>query len=179
MAKTGALPAALFAALALAACDDGATITHVNSTTKLDKSRITTAAVGGFPTEVHGAPFPGIEPFQVAEVLALPQGWPRDIKFRAVEPGSHDYHAPVRLVLVFNGGHPDHNYHCKLKEPLKTAPPSGTGFDVNAVFCSGEDYFATGFMKAPKVTGEDATEYRKAMRQLLRVILDQIDQNRD
>ncbi len=179
MSKKYRLAVVCVTALTLVACDDGPTITHVNATTKLDKSRIATTAAGGFPTEVHGAPFPGIEPFQVAEVLKMPQGWPGGVAFRAVEPGSHDYHSPIRLVLVFNGGNPDHNYHCKLKEPLKTAPPSGTGFDVNAVFCSGEEYFATGYMKAPKVTGEDATGYRKAMRQLLRVILDQIDQNKD
>lgn len=177
--KSGLL-AGLMAALGLAACDDGgAIITHVDATARLAKSRITTNAAGGFPTEVHGAPFPGIEPFQVAEVLALPQGWPKDIRFRAVEPGSHDYHSPTRLVLVFNGGVPDPAFHCQLKEPLNTAPPSGTGFDAHAVFCSGEDWFASGFMKAPQATGEDATAFRKAMRQLLRAILDQIDQNRD
>jgi hypothetical protein len=128
---------------------------------------------------VHGAPFPGIEPSQVAEVLALPPSWPTGIRFRAIEPGSHDYHSPTRLVLVFNGGVPDPDFHCRLKEPLKTAPPSGVGFDVHAVFCSGEDWFASGFMRAPKARGEDATEFRKAMKQLLRAILDQIKQDRD
>jgi len=180
MGKKGGLLAGMMAALGLSACDDvGTIITHLDSTSKLAKSRITTNAGGGFPTEVHGAPFPGIEPYQVAEVLALPQGWPKDIRFRAVEPGSHDYHSPTRLVLVFGGGVPDPAYHCKLKEPLKTAPPSDVGFDVHAVFCSGEEWFASGYMKAPKVTGEDATGFRKAMRQLLRSILGQIDQNRD
>lgn len=179
MGRTGGLLAGLFAAFGLSACDDGTIITHLDFSPKLDKSRITTNAAGGFPTEVHGAPFPGIEPFQVAEVLALPQSWPRDVRFKAVEPGSHTYHNPTRLVLVFNGGVPDAAFHCQLKEPLKTAPPSGVGFNVHAVFCSGEESFASGFMRAPKARGEDATEFRKAMRQLLRAILDQIDQNRD
>lgn len=180
MGGKGGLLAGLVAALGLSACDDGGTIiTNVDATAKLDKTRITANAAGGFPTEVHGSPFPGIEPDQVAGVLALPQSWPKDIRFRAVEPGSHGYHNPTRLVLVFNGGVPDPAFHCRLKEPLETAPPSEVGFNVHAVFCSGEDWFASGYMKAPRVTGEDATGFRKAMRQLLRTILDQIDQNRN
>jgi len=179
MSKAGGVVAGIMAALGLSGCDDGTIITQLDSTARLAKSRITTAAHGGFPTEVHGAPFPGIEPYQVAEVLKLPAGWPTDIKFRAIEPTPNDYHKPTRLVLVFGGGVPDPAYHCQLTEPLKTAPPSEVGFDVHAVFCSGQDWFATGYMQAPKARGEDATEFRKAMRQLLRTILDQIDQNRD
>ncbi len=179
MGKTGRLLAGLIAAFGLAACDDGTVITHVASTPKPDKTRIITNAAGGFPVEVHGAPFPGIEPFQVAEVLKLPQGFGHRVEFRAIEPGPIDYHKPTRLVLVFGGGAPDPAYHCQLTEPLKTTPPSDVGFDVHAVFCARDEWFASGFMKAHKVTGEDATSYRKAMRQLLRVILDQIDQNAD
>jgi hypothetical protein len=165
----GALRRLGAAALALlAGCDDGTIVTLVDAgQARLARSFLVTAGPQGFPVEIHGAPFAGVAPAEVAARLRAPASFPAGIRFRAVEPGAEGR----RLVLVFNrDGPPDRHADCRMTAPASGRAPRDVGFSVSATLCSGAGYVVTGHMEARKTRADDPDEFARVMRLLLTTI---------
>lgn len=157
--------AALIGALGgLAACDDAWTITRVNDQIGDVRSYAVPFASGGLPTEIHGTPFAGLPPAEIAAALKLPATWPSGIRFRVTDtPGEGG-----RLVLHFNPeGAPNGQVLCAPRRPPASTPPRTEGFAVTATLCNGGRVLATGHLEAPKVASEDREGFARAMTALL------------
>lgn len=172
-ARGGRWGRALVAGMALlsaAGCDDGVTITQLDSSVGLDKMWLQNRP-SGLPTEIHGEPWPGATPEDVATRLRAPAGFAADIRFSAVRPGSVD---DDRLVLIFNGAHPsDPLRACALPEKPRAewpTPPT-QGFQLYAVFCARNGWMGTGLLNARKQQAGDWTEFVRVTRNLIKAIV--------
>ncbi len=153
----------LAAALALSACDDGATITRVDRLVGDVRSYVTTMALGGMAVESHGAPFDGVTPQEVAARLRLPPAYPTGAGFRAAAPGDAE-----RLVLDFNPGVPGRAAAaCRGALGAAQRNRGEVGFSVSATLCSGERVLVSGHLDARRVRADDAEGFRRAMTALL------------
>jgi hypothetical protein len=162
---------ALAATLGLAACEDVYTITRVEKLTGFARSHVAGLAAGGVPTEIHGTPFAGLTPDEIAGALTGPQNYPAGMRFRAVAPGSLPPGRAARLVLAFNrAGHPNGLADCR-GGAIPTVAPREVGFSVTASFCSGERLQATGHMEVQSVRAGDREAFARVMRLLFRQIL--------
>ncbi len=151
--------------LALAGCDDGTVITRVDRYPAFDSSQIIHMDAGGIPAEIHGLPFPGVDPDEVAARLRLPAGFAQGFRFRAVAPGSG---AEGRLVLVFNGTEaPNGVRDCKRGAEAPTEPPRDVGFALMATFCRGAAMLAGGHLEARTTRADDPQEFSRVMQTLL------------
>lgn len=122
----------------------------------------------GVLVEIHGAPWPGATPEQIASTLRMPDGAGKAVRFRDISPGQWVIGDGERLVLHFNPtGAPDSNADCRAKEEFKTEPPAKKGFTVNATFCKKGEWLIHGFLKARAVTQDDWFGYTMVMRKLL------------
>ncbi len=157
-------------ALLGAGCDDGTVITHVDSAqARLARSMLVTAGPQGFPVEIHGAPFAGVTPAEVAARLKAPPRFPAGIRFRAVEPGAEGR----RLVLVFNRArHPDAWADCRLTAPPPALAPRSEGFSVSATLCSGQGVVVAGHLEARRSRADDPEGFARAMTLLLMSIME-------
>ncbi|WP_018632192.1 hypothetical protein [Neomegalonema perideroedes] len=171
LARMGAVAAGAFGLLG--GCD-AYTVTRVESLPLMSKGTLyTIAARGGIPTEIHGAPFPGATPDEVAAHLRLPAGLPAGIRFRPVAPGGfEDEHEKARLVLIFNGASPPGSGPaCRLREIAPANPPQAGGFTLYAVFCDGRSWFGQGFLEARKTEPGDWTRFGRLTANLFQEIL--------
>jgi hypothetical protein len=163
------LRAGLLALLGLAGCEDVYTITRVDRIGSFARSHVVSMAAGGLPTEIHGAPFTGLTPAEIAARLRGPQAYPDALRFRAIEPGALPAGSNRRLVLVFNrAGNPDGMADCRATAPIATATPRDRGFTVTATFCSGDRMNATAHMDAESVRADDPDAFTRVMRLLFR-----------
>lgn len=165
------LGAGLSALMLAGGCDDGTVITRVDRRPGFSLSQVVAMAAGGVPTEVHGAPFPGAAPDDVAARLAMPASFAAGTTFRAATPGAADTRR--RLVLVFNPSAPPNGLRdCRRVEPAPTREPGATGFAVTATFCEGERMLATGHLEARRTQADDWAGFTRVMRLLLRDVMD-------
>jgi hypothetical protein len=162
----------LFAALTLigtlASCDDNTvSSTERRSFLKAD-GLMALQESSGLLVEIHGVPWTGATPEQIASTLRMPEGVAREVRFRDSAPGQWIIGDGNRLVLHFNPiGDPDSNADCRATESMQTAPPAKTGFTVNGTFCKGDQWLIRGFLKARTVEQDDWFEYTFAMQKLL------------
>lgn len=153
------------AGFAVSGCDDGTVITRTD--VRGDAAAyFVLSGPEGLPTEVHGAPFPGVTPEWVVEHLKAPPALPTGIRFRAVPVGAHN-EAP-RLLLVFNRSDPpDASRDCRRAAPVPVQSPRLEGFSVMATVCHGNAMVATSHMEARKTRADDPEGFSHAMRLLL------------
>jgi len=151
---------------ALMGCDD-ATISQQGRRAFLnadDLARMQEAS--GNLVEIHGAPWPGATPEELASTLRMPNA--PDVRFRAVRPGAWVIGSGKRIVLHFNPvGGPNSNADCLTTEELETKAPTGRGFTVNASFCRGREWLVRAYMKVGSVETDDWLRYTQVMRKLL------------
>jgi hypothetical protein len=167
--------AAAGAALLAAGCDDGTVITRVDRMPAFSRSQIIAMAAGGVPTEIHGRPFDGVTPEEIAGRLKMPPGFAAGVTFRAVAPGPRGIDPHRRLVLVFNPAEgPNGLRDCRRIEEAPTNPPREVGFSVTATFCTEDRLLATGHMEARKTRADDPGEFTRVMRLLFMQVMDQI-----
>lgn len=151
--------------LAVAACDDGTVITRVMVFGDA-RSFFILSGPQGMASEVHGAPFPGVTPAQVAERLRAPADLPTGIRFRAVAPG--EAREGPRLVLVFNPLDPiDGVRDCQRTGPARVDKPRDVGFTVTATLCNKGALVATAHMNATKTKADDPAEFTRVMQLLM------------
>lgn len=162
----------------LLGCDDGTIITHVDKLVAIGMSDlIAMQRGGGIRTEIHGTPFEGASPQELATALRPPARASQAIKWRAVPVGSvqHGY----RMILHFNPrGAPNAFRDCKLTEPQQTAPPQETGFTVNMTFCKGDTWEAHGFLQSRKTEAGDFEDYTRVMKALMNNIFTEAGNDR-
>lgn len=151
--------------LAVAGCDDGTVITRVMVFGDA-RSFFILSGPDGLASEVHGAPFPGMTPDQVAQRLRAPADLPTGIRFRGVRPG--EAHEGPRLVLVFNPLDPiDGVRNCQRTTEARVDKPREVGFAVTATLCNKGALVATAHMEATKTRADDPAEFTRVMQLLL------------
>jgi hypothetical protein len=161
----------LFAGLAgltaLAGCDDGWRIDRQDRFRQDVRAYVVPLAAGGLPTEVRGAPFPGIDAGQVIERLRPPNGFPADIRFRQARPEDGG-----RLILLFNpAGAPDGYALCRGGGPAPGAARQ-EGFVTLASLCDGDRMVSTARLVVERIDRGDPDAFQRVMRNLLRVMFD-------
>lgn len=154
----------------LAACDDGTVITHVGKDSSIDLSDLVVMqSDGGIPTEIHGTPFDGARPEDLANALRPPAGAAQGTRWRAVAIGSVA-HGP-RMILHFNPlGPPNSAADCRRTQPAETELPLSVGFSVTMTFCRDQRAEAHGFLRSSKTINGDFEEYTRVMKLLMRNI---------
>ncbi|HUS53190.1 MAG TPA: hypothetical protein VMY41_04190 [Thermohalobaculum sp.] len=161
-----------FAMLALigtvAACDDVSVSGTERRTFLYSSDLLAMQEASGVLVEIHGAPWPGATPEQIASTLRMPDGSGQAVRFRDIAPGQWIIGDGDRLVLHFNPtGAPDSVADCRAKEAIVTEPPAKKGFTVNATFCKQGEWLSHAFLKARAVSQDDWLSYTFAMRELL------------
>ncbi|MCI4660950.1 MAG: hypothetical protein MRY63_03895 [Neomegalonema sp.] len=165
--------ALLFTGFSLTGCDDGMVINRIDRDVALTVEWMQAiAARGEFPVEIHGKPWANTNAQEIASHLSMPASMVK-APFVVVEPQSLSPRQPERLVLIFNGiNPPDRNISCNLPKSAKEAGATRTaGFDVFAVFCSGEESLGSGFLESMKHQPGDWPEFTRMMRQLIKAIV--------
>jgi hypothetical protein len=155
----------------VAGCDD-ATVSGTERRTFLKAAGLLKLQeTSGLLVEVHGAPWPGATPEQIASTLRMPSGPAKEVRFRDIAPGQWVIGRGTRLVLHFNPkGKPNSNADCRAEKEIATEPPSKKGFTVNATFCKKGEWLIHGFLKARAVAQDDWFGYTFAMQKLLRTL---------
>lgn len=166
------IPAALCLAAALAACDDGTVITHVDKLPHMKETDLVTIQeAGAILVEIHGAPWKGATDDELAQALKPPAGGAQEVRFRAVPPGQWVQGRGHRLVLHFNPiGAPNSVHDCRATEEIRTGAPAETGFTFNASFCTQDNWVAHGYLQATKTQAGDWAEYTRVMQNLFLAI---------
>ena len=153
--------AAAVAAL-LSGCDNPTKITQVDRLPAFGRSWIVAVGGGGVPTVVHGTPFESWSAEDVAARLRFTHTL-SGVRFRAVAPEDASGN---RLLLLFNPERfPAYAKACRGALP-RMGPPRDRGFEVQAVFCAGDRWIATGYLEAYDVTAEAPDKFAQAMSQL-------------
>ena len=153
---------------ALTGCDD-ADISRIERRSFFNATDLAALSdAGGLAVEIHGAPWPGAMPDELASTLRMPDGVGKAARFSAVRPGQWIIGNGERLVLHFNHtGAPDHIADCRTKKEFQTKPPAKQGFTVNATYCKGLDWQIHAHLSAGDVKADDWLGYMLAMRKLL------------
>ena len=95
----------------------------------------------GLLVEIHGGPWPGATPEEIASTLRMPEGPAHKVRFRVIPPGQWVLGDAERVVLTFNPAGPvSRAADCRATEEIATKPPSRQGFTVNATFCKGSEW---------------------------------------
>jgi hypothetical protein len=150
---------------AVAGCDDS-NISGIERRSFFNAKAL--SEVGSLMVEIHGAPWPGATPDELASTLRMPDGVGKAVRFSAVRPGQWIVGSGERLVLHFNpSGAPDHIADCRTKKEFQTKPPTKQGFTVSATYCKGPDWQIHTFLNAEDVGVEDWLGYIMNMRKLL------------
>lgn len=160
--------AMLVLASTVAGCDDS-TVSSTDRRTFLKAGGLLALQeTSGLLVEVHGTPWSGATPEQLASTLRMPDGAGKDVRFRDIAPGQWVIGDGRRLVLHFNPvGAPDSNADCRAEKEFVTAAPAKKGFTVNATFCKKGEWLMHGFLKARAVGQDDWFGYTMAMQKLL------------
>ncbi len=149
------LSAVTLAAL-LAGCDD-ASIRDVSRREFVTQTYLIGAfRAGSLQVEIHGVPWQGAAPDELAGTLRMPEGIARNLRFRAIAPGDPVIGDGERLILHFNpDGDVNRDAACRTSQPMPTAPPRNDRFTVEAIFCRGPGWVTIGRMDA----SVDATDW--------------------
>lgn len=163
---------ALLLIAALAGCDDGTVITHVDRLPHVTRADLfTLQEAGGLPVEIHGRPWDGATAEELARALKPPAGGAQDVRFQAVPPGRGRGTHGHRLVLHFNPtGAPNSVHDCQATAEMPTRAPAEIGFTVNATICAGDSWVAHGYLQARKVAPGDWAEYGRVLQTLFLAI---------
>jgi len=122
--------------------------------------------------EIHGLPWDGSTPNEVANTMKMPEGPARTARFVAVAPGEAQIGGAERLVFQFNPTGPiDSVAICQAKGPLEVEEPDGDGFTVNAVYCR-EDEWLTQARMTSSAAKLDWVTYHLHMEKLLGKMFD-------
>jgi len=154
---------------ALAACDDGTVISHVDKLPHVKEGDLVTMQEpGGLKVEIHGIPWKGATDAELAEALRPPAGSAQEVRFQAVPTGQWVEGRGHRLVLHFNPtGAPNSPHDCQATAEMRTQAPAETGFTVNATFCTQDNWVAHGYLQATTTQAGDWQEYTRVMQALL------------
>ena len=151
----------------LAGCEDSGVSELQRRAFFSAKDLIQMDRAGGVFVEVHGVPWEGARPEEIAGTLRMPKGPARQVRFRLIPAGQGLIGSGNRLVLHFNpAGKPDSTADCRTQEPLPAGAPESGSFTVNASFCEGDDWIIRAFMQAD-VDQNDWLGYYLAMEELL------------
>lgn len=163
------LPALLCLAGALAGCEEPA-VSNVARREMITAKHLAAMqeAGGAVFVEIHGAPWPGADPAEVAGTLRMPEGPGRGVRFRPVPPGQGLVGDGERLVMLFNPkGKPDSGRDCRAESELETASPPTDGFTVQATFCRGTEWVIRASFRARDVAQDDWLAYYLRMQELM------------
>ena len=164
------LPALLCLAGALAGCEEPA-VSNVMRREMITAKQLVAmqeASGGAILVEIHGTPWPGADPAEVAGTLRMPEGPGRGVRFSAVPPGHGLIGDGDRLVLLFNPkGKPDSERDCRATGEIETAAPGRDGFTVQATFCRGTEWVIRASFNAREVTQDDWLAYYLRMQELM------------
>lgn len=162
------LAAALLALVA--ACDAPTVITHVFRLPNIRESDLVAMqGPGGIPVEIHGRPWAGADPAELAGAMTGPAG-AAAIRFKARPVTGPTAHG-ARVVLHFTPvGAPSGPADCARTAEAATGTPPAKGFAVNMTFCRGAEVEAQGFLRALETEPGDYAAFSTAMRQLLLVV---------
>jgi len=117
--------------------------------------------------EIHGLPWDGATPDEIARTMKMPEGPARTARFVPVAPGDSLIGGAERLVLRFNPpGELDSPTICQAKGPLPTEPPDGDGFTLDAVYCRESEWLIQAHMDS-SAAQDDWLAYYLAMEKLL------------
>jgi hypothetical protein len=159
--------AALAIAALLAGCDDADIRGVGRRQIVTQKHLIEIFSASSLQVEVHGVPWDGATPDEIAGTLRMPEGDARELRFRAVAPGDPVIGDGERLVLRFNpGGDVARDDICRAGEPMPSDPPRSGRFTVDATFCRGRDWLTHAQMEAT-VDATDWLNYYLVMETLL------------
>ncbi len=167
-----ALPALVCLLGALAGCEDTG-ISNVGRREIVTAKQLTQmqGTTGAILVEIHGLPWRGADPAEVAGTLRMPEGPGRQVHFRPVPPGQGLIGEGVRLVLHFNPrGQPDSVRDCRASAEIETRDPGGDGFTVDATFCRGTDWVTRARFDAGDVDRDDWLAYYLRMMVLMDVM---------
>ncbi len=166
------LPALLCLIGGLAGCEDPAVSNvarrEMISAEKLVQEQGRSAAI---LLEIHGRPWPGADPAEIAGTLRMPEGPGRGVRFATVPPGQGLIGDGTRMILHFNPkGEPDSARDCRATGEIETAPPQNDGYTVHATFCRGTDWVVQASFDASEVSRDDWLAYYLRMQELLGVM---------
>lgn len=122
---------------------------------------------GAILVEIHGVPWDGAAPEEIAGTMRMPEGSGRSVRFRHVPPGQGMIGAGKRLVLRFNPTSGSGGSVCGATGELSTRAPRRKGFVVNATFCRGADWVVRATLDADEVAARDWLAYYLRMQDLL------------
>ena len=167
-----ALPAMLCLVGALAGCEDTG-ISNVGRREIITAKKLMEmqGATSAILVEIHGLPWRGADPAEVAGTLRMPQGPGRGVRFRQVPPGQGLIGDGTRLVLHFNPRvKADSARDCRASGEIETADPDGDGFTLHATFCRGTDWVTRASFDASDVDQNDWLAYYLRMMELMDVM---------
>lgn len=124
-------------------------------------------ASGAVLLEIHGVPWEGAAPEEIAGTLRMPEGPGRQVRFHYVPPGQGLIGAGDRLVLRFNPTTGSGGSVCAANGELSTRAPQRKGFVVSATFCRGSDWAVRATLDAGDVAANDWLAYYLRMQELL------------
>jgi hypothetical protein len=158
---------------ALAGCDEDPHITNVaRHLLVFEEPAPPVKAETVMILEIHGLPWDGATPDEVANTMKMPEGPARTARFVAVAPGEAQIGGAERLVFQFNPPGPlDSAAICKVKGPLPVEEPRGDGFTVNAVYCRESEWLIQARMTS-SAAELDWVTYHLAMEKLLGKMFD-------
>lgn len=167
-----ALPALLCLLGALAGCEDTG-ISNVGRREIVTSKELVKlqGVTGAILVEIHGLPWRGADPAEVAGTLRMPEGPGRQVRFRPVPPGQGLIGGGARLVLWFHPrGKSSSVKACHTTSELETDDPGGDGFVVEATFCKGSNWVTHARFDASDVDQNDWLAYYLRMMELMDVM---------
>lgn len=164
----GRIPALVCLVALLAGCEESGVSNVQRREMITAKELVREEQAGGLFVEIHGAPWPGADPAEIAGTLRMPEGPGRGVRFSPVPPGQGAIGTGNRMVLHFNPrGKPNSSRDCRATGEIETAPPRSDGFKVQATFCRDRDWVIQASFDASDVTENDWLAYYLRMQVLL------------
>lgn len=114
---------------------------------------------GAVMLEIHGVPWTGAAPEEIAGTLRMPEGRARGVRFHPVPPAQGNFGSGERIVMWFNPRQGAGNAMCAATGELPTEPPSGRGFIVRAAFCHGRNWLVRATFEADDIKANDWLAY--------------------
>jgi hypothetical protein len=159
--------AVLCLTVALAGCDDPEISNVLRRVILMSAGPPVLTADTVMLVEIHGVPWAGATPEQIAGTIKMPEGPARTARFVAVAPGESLIGGAERLVLQFNPpGELDSAAICHATGPLDTRTPRGSGFTLHAVYCRETEWLIQARMETG-AAANDWLAYHLAMERLL------------
>lgn len=160
------LPATLCLLGALAGCDDSG-LSNVARREMFGAKELLAgqSQSGAVLLEIHGLPWPGAAPEEIAGTLRMPEGPGREIRFHPVPPGQGRLGGGARLVLHFNpvAGGPA---ACTAAGEMPSGEGRRGGFVVTGTYCRDTEWVVQATLRAD-VPANDWLAYYLEMQKLL------------